>query len=118
MILWTIWTDSSTNQQVGGAGVLLRSPEGDTIECAVCFQFSMTNNKAEYETVLLGLGLAKVAGVKSAIIYCDSQVVVKHINGDYEAKEERMKEYLSMVKGKMGKEFSVKFVQIPRKENE
>ena len=29
-----------------------------------------------------------------------------------------MKEYLSMVKSKMGEEFSVKFVQIPREENE
>ena len=29
-----------------------------------------------------------------------------------------MKEYLSMVKSKMGKEFLVKFVQIPREENE
>ena len=44
--------------------------------------------------------------------------MVGHINGDYEAKGEQMKEYLSMVKSKMGKEFSVKFVKIPRKENE
>ena len=43
--------------------------------------------------------------------------MVKHINGDYKVKEEWMKEYLSMVKSKMGKEFSVKFVQIPREEN-
>ena len=117
MIAWMIWTDGSTNQRVGKAGVLLRSPEGDTIECTVCLQFSTTNNKAEYEVVLSGLGLAKVAGVKLAVIHFDSQVVVKHINGDYEAKEEWMKEYLSMVKSKMSKEFSAKFVQIPREEN-
>ena len=118
MIAWMIWIDGSTNQRVRRAGVLLRSPEGDTIECAVCLQFSTTNNKAEYEAVLSGLGLAKVAGAKLAVIHFDSKIVVKHINGDYEAKEERMKEYLSMVKSKMGKEFSVKFVQIPREENE
>ena len=29
-----------------------------------------------------------------------------------------MKEYLSMVKGKMSKGFSAKFLQIPREENE
>ena len=57
-------------------------------------------------------------GAKSAVIHCDSQVVVGHINGDYKAKWEWMKEYLSMVKNKMGEEFSIKFVQIPREENE
>ena len=113
-----IWTDGLSNQRAGGARVLLWSPEGDTIECAVRLQFSTTNNKAKYEAVLLGLDLAKVAGAKSVVIHCNLQIVVGHINGDYESKGEQMKEYLSMVKSKMGKEFSVKFVEIPRKENE
>ena len=43
--------------------------------------------------------------------------MVRHINGDYKAKGEWMKEYLSMVKSKMSEEFSVKFVQILREEN-
>ena len=115
---WTIWIDGLSNQRARGAKVLLRSPKGDTIECVVRLQFLMTNNEAKYEVVLSGLNLAKVAGAKSVVIHCDSQVVVRHINGDYEAKEERMKEYLSMVKSKMGEEFLVKFVQIPREENE
>ena len=69
---WMIWTDSSFNQQAGGAEVLLRSPMRDTIECAIHLQFSMTNNEAEYEAVLLGLDLAKAAGVESVVIHCDS----------------------------------------------
>lgn len=63
--------------------------------------FSITNNEAEYEAVLSGLDLAKAIGAVSAVIQCDSQVVVRHINGDYEAKGECMKKYLSMVKSKM-----------------
>ena len=117
MMAWTIWTDGSSKQRVGGARVLLWSPEGDTIECAIRLQFSTTNNKAKYEAVLSGLDLGNVAGAKLAIIHRDSQVVVRHINGDYEAKGEQMKEYLSMVKSKMGEEFSIKFIQIPREEN-
>lgn len=54
----------------------------------------------------------------SAVVHCDSQVVVRHINDDYEAKGERMKKYLSMVKSKTGDGFSAKFIQIPREENE
>ena len=112
-----IWTDDLSNQRARGAGVLLRSPEGDTIECVVRLQFSMTNNEAEYEATLSGLDLAKAAGVESAVIHCNSQVMVRHINGDYEAKREQMKEYLSMVKSKKSEEFPIKFVQIPRDEN-
>ena len=68
----------------------------------------MTNNEVEYKAVFLGFDLAKVVGVESAIIQCNSQVVVGHINGDYEAKGEWMKEYLSMVKDKMSEGFSAK----------
>ena len=67
--------------------------------------------------VLSGLDLAKAAGVVLAVIHCNLQVVIGHINGDYEAKREQMKEYLSMIKRKMNEEFSTKFVQVPREEN-
>ena len=110
LMVWMIWTNSSPNQKAGGAGFLLLSPEGDTVECAVYVQFSTTNNEAKYKVVLSGLDLAKVAGAVSAVIHYDSKVVVGHINGNYEAKREWMKEYLSMVKGKMSEGFSAKFV--------
>ena len=112
-----IWIDGSSNQWAEVAGILLWSLEGDTIECAVHLQFSTTNNEVKYEAVLSSLDLAKATGAKSTIIHCDSQVVVGRINGNYKAKGKQMKEYLSMVKSKMGEEFSFKFVQIPKEEN-
>ena len=68
--------------------------------------------------VLSGLDLAKAAGVVLAVIHCNLQVVIGHINGDYKAKREQMKEYLSMIKRKMNEEVSTKYVQVPREENE
>ena len=118
MMAWMIWTDGSSNQRVGGVRVLLRSPEGDTIECAVYLQFSTTKNEAEYEAVLSGLDLAKATKAMSVVIHYNLQVFFGHINGDYEDKGERMREYLTMVKGKVNKRLSDKFVQIPREENE
>ena len=103
---WIIWTDGLSNQQVGKVGVLLQSPKGDTIECAVCLQFSTTNN----ETVLSGLDLAKAAGAMLVVIHYNSQVVVRHINGDYKAKGEQMREYLSMIKRKVGEGLLANFV--------
>ena len=65
----------------------------------------MTNNEVEYEAVLTGLHLAKVARASSVVIHSDSQV----INGDYKAKRERMKEYLSMVKERVNQKFFTRF---------
>lgn len=77
----------------------------------------MTNNEAKYEAILTGLDLAKVTGASSVVINYDSQVVIGHINGDYEAKGERMKKYLSMVKGRVSQKLLAKFMQILREEN-
>ena len=54
----------------------------------------MTNNEAEYETLIVGLDLAKAAEAESMVVYCDSQMVISQVNGDYECKNERMKKYL------------------------
>ena len=77
----------------------------------------MTNNTAEYEALVVGLYLAKVAGAKNMVVHCDSQVITSQINGDYKCKNERMKKYLEEVKNWIGN-LEVRFVQIPREENE
>ena len=77
----------------------------------------MINNEAKYEALVAGLDLAKVAGAKNMVVHCDSQVITSQINGDYECRNERMKEYLEEVKNRIGS-LEVRFVQIPREENE
>ena len=68
-------TNGSSNQQAGGAGVVLHSPKGDEIECMVHLNFPTTNNEVKYETLVAGLDLAKSIGAASMVIHCDSQVV-------------------------------------------
>ena len=56
---------------------MLRSLEGDEIECMVCLDFPTTNNEAEYEALVIGLDLTKAIRAASVVIHCDSQVVTK-----------------------------------------
>ena len=84
----------SSNKQAGGVGIVLCSPERDEIECMVRLDFPTTNNEVEYETLVVGIDLAKVVGAANVVIHCDSQVVTNKVNGDYECKGERMKKYL------------------------
>ena len=65
---WVVRMDGSSTQHVGGNGVVLRPPEGDYLECAVCLHFSMTNNKVEYENIIKGLNLAKALEAESLVI--------------------------------------------------
>ena len=81
------------------------------------FGLPTTNNEAEYEALVIGLDLAKAVGAENLVVYYDSQVVANQGNGDYECKNERMKKYLEQVKGRVSS-LQVKFVKIPRDENE
>ena len=115
--LWSIHTDGSSNQRSRGTGVVIQTPEGDKIECMIRLDFPTINNEAEYEALVAGLDLVRAAGVENMIIHCDSQAITSQINDDYGCRNKRMKKYLEEVKGRISG-LEVKFVQIPREENE
>jgi hypothetical protein len=95
---WTANIDGSSTKNAGGIGIILKSPEGDIIKQAVRLQYSTTNNEAEYEALLTGLKMAKILGATELDVLSDSQLVVGQVNGDYEAKEGRMQQYLNLVR--------------------
>ena len=97
--------------------MVIQTPKGDKIECMIRLDFPMTNNEAEYEALVAGLDLAKAAGAENVVLHYDSQVVTSQINGSYECKNERMKRYLEEVRNRISN-LEVRFVQIPRDENE
>ena len=90
MEIWTVQMDGSATKKVGRAGVVLISLEGETLKYAVRLQFPITNNEAEYEALLTGLSLVKALEAKSFIVLDDSQLIIRQLKEDYEAKEERM----------------------------
>ena len=97
--------------------MVIQTPERDKIECMIGLDFPTTNNEVEYEALVAGLDLARAVGAENIIIHCDSQVITSQVNGDYECRNKRMKKYLEEVKGRISG-LEVKFVQIPREENE
>jgi ribonuclease HI len=114
---WTMNIDGSSTKDSGGIGVVLKSPEGDTIRQAVRLQYPTTNNEAEYEALLTGLEMAKVLGATELDVLSDSQLVVGQVNGDYEAKEGRMQRYLHQARHRISQFREVKLSRIPREQN-
>ena len=64
----------------------------------VRLNFPITNNQVEYETLVVGLDLAKAARAARVVLYCNFQVVTNQVNGDYKCKGKRMKRYLDQVR--------------------
>ena len=87
---WTIQTDGSSAQKRGGVGVVITALDGEILKYRVQLRFSTTNNETKYESILTGLRLEKMLGVKNLLIQSDSKLVVEQIKGEYEAKEERI----------------------------
>ncbi|XP_057950823.1 uncharacterized protein LOC131145624 [Malania oleifera] len=61
--MWTLHVDGSSNAAGGGAGFILSAPDGSETLFALKLEFIATNNEAEYEALLAGLGLAEALGV-------------------------------------------------------
>ncbi|XP_059436814.1 uncharacterized protein LOC132169883 [Corylus avellana] len=115
---WVIYVDGSSTKRNGGAGVVIITPDGRELKSSLRLEFKTTNNEAEYEAVIAGLGLALELEAEFVEVRSDSQVIVGHIRGEFEAKGSKMKLYLSKIQS-MQKSFE-KFctVKIPREENE
>ena len=100
-----------------GSGVELVSPEKITKERSLRLSFPATNNEAEYEALLAGMIMVKRLGGKAVEIFSNLRLVVEQINGDFEARDQRMQRYLSKIRRLQSnfEAFSIK--QIPRGKN-
>jgi ribonuclease HI len=85
--------DRSNLLHGSGAGVTLKSPNGDELRYVIQIHFPTTNNIAEYEALLHGLCVAKEISVKHIMCYRDSDLVAQQVAGTYKARNEVMEAY-------------------------
>ena len=90
--------DGSATTEGARAELILRSPTRETHEWALRLRFRATNNEAEYEALLHGLRLALEMCVGDLEAFNDSQLVVGHVNGSFEAWDPTMALYLAEVR--------------------
>ncbi|KAL0415865.1 UNVERIFIED_CONTAM: hypothetical protein Slati_3418400 [Sesamum latifolium] len=114
---WLLHVDDSSTAQGSGAGIVITTPQSEDLEFAIKFDFKASNNEAEYEALVIGLRMAHETGAKHLLAYSDSQLVVKQVEGTYEAKEESMIQYLQQNADLKTKFHHFQIIQIPREEN-
>ncbi|GAV61612.1 RVT_3 domain-containing protein [Cephalotus follicularis] len=114
---WKLSVDGSSCITGSGAGLVLTSPDGWTLEYALRFKFKATNNEAEWEALIAELTIAKHLEVQKIEASSDSQLVVGLANGEYAAREDIMLKYLSYFQSMKSAFKSLKVLKVPRAEN-
>ena len=87
---WELYMDRAANQRGLGVGLVLVSPEKITIEKSLRLSFSATNNKVEYEVLLMAMMMVQKMGGKAMKVFSDSKLLVGQVRGDLEAHNPRM----------------------------
>ena len=77
----------------------------------------MTNNMAEYSGLLAGLDAALRARAREVVVFADSELVVRQLNGDYRVKNARLRGLFdaALVKLRTFERWTIK--HIPREQN-
>lgn len=79
-------------------GLILQSPTGEQLEQTIRLEFLVSTNEAEYEAILSRLKLALALSASKLRFYSDSLLIVGQIQREYEAKDERIFQYLMRVR--------------------
>ena len=75
-------------------GLILVSLEKITIEKSLRLGFSAINNETKYEALLMGITMVQRMGEKVVEMFSDLRLVVGQVEGELEARDERMQGYL------------------------
>ncbi|CAL8153039.1 unnamed protein product [Prunus armeniaca] len=109
--------DSLDIANPSGAGIVLEEPLG--IRHCYSFQldFQCTNNRAEYEALIIKLEIQVELGIQSVEILGDSMLVLKQIAGEYKCLSPSLAVYLVAARNLLTEFREATWEHIPREEN-
>jgi ribonuclease HI len=114
---WKMNFDGAHSRSGKGAGIVLKSPTGKTYNFSFRLEFDATNNVVEYETLFLGLEIAKDMGIKILNIKGDSNLVIVQVKNKYACKSERLRRYINAIWDAIEFFDSMDIIVIPRDQN-
>ena len=109
--------DGAVSKEGAREGVWIRPPSGEPKLLSYKLYFDCTNNVAEYEALVLGLRALRDLQAKKIDIYGDSELVIKQVQGSYQAKHPILRSYKNLVLDLLEGFKEHQFTIIPRKEN-
>ncbi|XP_070675685.1 uncharacterized protein [Malus domestica] len=80
---WTMYFDGSRTSSLAGVGIIIQSPNHDRWYFSLKLDFECTNNQAEYEALIIWLGILHDLRATRALILDDSELVINQLNGSF-----------------------------------
>jgi ribonuclease HI len=105
------------NPGPGGAGGVLSTPTGDTIEEFHVHLGVVTNNIAEYEAVRIGIAKAIDRGAKRVTLRLDSELVANQLAGRYKIRDRKLVDAYLKIEQLLSRLDAFTIEPIPRKDN-
>ena len=105
------------NPGPAGIGARLLGSDGEVTEELADYIGVATNNVAEYQALIAGLEMALDHGVRSLIVYADSELVVRQLNGQYKVKEPTLRVLYEQAQRLLRELPDVQIKHVPREQN-
>lgn len=115
-----VHTDGAARGNPGpaGAGAVLSRPNGEILTRVGRFLGTQTNNVAEYEGVILGLGRALELGCREVDLKADSLLVINQLKGEWKVKHEGLKPYYEKARALLRRFDRASLVHVRRELNQ
>jgi len=108
---------SRGNPGPAAAGFVLTDHAGNQLQAKAFFIGRATNNVAEYTGIIKALEAAKQIGAKRLMVFSDSELLVKQVNGEYRVKSEQIRPLFRQAVDLLGDFESWKVRHIVREKN-
>jgi len=115
----TVYTDGASRGNPGpaAAAFILTDPAGTKLHASAFFLGHTTNNVAEYTAICKALEAAKQTGAKQLMVFSDSELLVKQVNGEYRVKSEQIRPLFQQAINLLGEFESWKVQHVAREKN-
>ncbi|XP_070681695.1 uncharacterized protein [Malus domestica] len=91
---WKLYFDGSHTQKASGAGIVIVNPQGVYHYYSFLLDYQgNTNNRAEYETLIIGLEILMDLGAVEVEVFGDSELVINQLNGEFKCRHITMAGY-------------------------
>jgi ribonuclease HI len=105
------------NPGPGGAGGVISTPAGETVEEFHEHLGTVTNNIAEYEAVRIGIAKALGYGARRVTVRLDSELVANQLTGRYKIKDRKLIDAYLKVEQLLSRLDGFAVESIPREDN-
>jgi ribonuclease HI len=115
-ILIRTYSDGGARGNPGpsAAAYLILSEDGKTLKSESRFLGRHTNNQAEYEALIAALQAAVVFGSDDVVCHLDSELVCKHMTGEYKVKNPDLRKLYNRANDLRHNFRKISFVNVPR----